>query len=92
MRVLLRAALAGHAAIDPCEVDLVVGNETRKLVINAQRLDYAGTDMPDNVGQKGIAGDGPVDLGRLLNAVLDVTAQAGTGRIEVRYAAHGKVR
>jgi len=39
LRVLLRATLAGNAAIDAYELDLAVGDETRKLVINAQRLD-----------------------------------------------------
>ena len=73
LRVLLRATLAGHAAIDAYELDLAVGDETRKLVINAQRLDYSGTDMT-NDAQVSRSGDGPVDLRRLLIAVLDVTA------------------
>ena len=69
LRVLLRATLAGHAAIDAYELDLVVGDETRKLVINAQRLDYSGAEVVNDPHD-----NSPVDLRRLLIAVLDVTA------------------
>jgi two-component sensor histidine kinase len=69
LRSLLRATLAGNAAIDAYELDLAVGDETRKLVLNAQRLDYSGTDMVNDALE-----ERPVDLRRLLIAVLDVTA------------------
>jgi two-component sensor histidine kinase len=67
-RSLLRATLAGNAAIDAYELDVTVRGDARKLVINAQRLDYARGDMSDDAEP-----EGPVDLRRLLIAVLDVT-------------------
>ena len=42
---LLRATASGDAAIDAYEMDLVrVGHKTCRLVLNAHRLDYGGSD------------------------------------------------
>lgn len=42
---LLRATVSGNAAIDAYEMDLVrEGRETCRLVLNAHRLDYPGSD------------------------------------------------
>lgn len=44
LRSLLRATVAGDAAIDEYEMDLVrLGQGMRKLILNAHRLDYAGS-------------------------------------------------
>lgn len=73
LRSVLRATLAGQAAIDAYELDVAVGDETLKLVINAQRLDYSEGAMHADETPDSDAHDGPVDLRRLLIAVLDVT-------------------
>lgn len=45
LRSLLRATIAGHAAIDAYELDLVrPGRPTRRLILNARRLDYHGAE------------------------------------------------
>lgn len=45
LRALLRATVAGDAAVNAYEMDLVrLGRDPRQLVINAHLLDYAGAD------------------------------------------------
>jgi two-component sensor histidine kinase len=45
LRSLLRATVAGDAAINAYELDLVrMGQPTRKLIVNAHKLDYLGSD------------------------------------------------
>ncbi|HEX7849707.1 MAG TPA: histidine kinase, partial [Sphingomonas sp.] len=45
LRSLLGATVAGDAAIDAYELDLVrLGKPTRRLIVNAHRLDYLGSD------------------------------------------------
>ena len=45
LRSLLRATIAGDAAINAYELDLVrLGKPTRSLIINAHKLDYLGSD------------------------------------------------
>jgi hypothetical protein len=45
LRSLLGATVAGDAAIDAYELDLVrAGKPTRRLIVNAHRLDYLGSD------------------------------------------------
>ena len=57
LRSLLRATVAGDAAIEAYEMDLVrLGQSTRMLIVNAHRLDYLGSE----------------DI-RIALAVLDVT-------------------
>lgn len=46
LRSLLRATASGNAAIDAYEFDLVrLGQPTRNLIVNAHRLDYAGSEQ-----------------------------------------------
>ena len=42
LRSLLKATAAGDAAIEAYEMDLAGGGPTRRLVLNARRLDYGG--------------------------------------------------
>jgi len=45
LRSLLQATLLGHAAIEAYEMDLVrTGLPTRRLILNAHRLDYVGAE------------------------------------------------
>ena len=45
LRSLLRATVAGDAAIKAYEMDLVrIGKPNRKLIVNAHKLDYLGSD------------------------------------------------
>jgi len=66
LRSLLAATVAGDAAIDAYELDLVrLGKPTRRLIVNAHRLDYLGAD------------DAQVAL-----AVLDVTEARLTEKLK----------
>ena len=45
LQSLLRATVSGHAAIEAYEMDLArPGAETSRLIVNAHRLDYSGSD------------------------------------------------
>lgn len=45
LRSLLRATLAGHARIEAYEMDLKGNAEPRRLVLNAQKLDYGDAEQ-----------------------------------------------